>query len=66
MTQNIQILNYLKAGKSLTAIEALNRFGCFRLAARIQNLKDDGNNIMTQFVTLKKSKKRIASYSLKV
>lgn len=41
-TQNLQVLNYLKTGKILTPIEALDMFGCFRLAARIYELKDNG------------------------
>lgn len=40
--QNLQVLNYLKTGKILTPVEALNMFGCFRLAARIYELKDNG------------------------
>lgn len=42
MTQNKQILNYLKTGKSITPLEALYEFGCFRLSARIFDLKKDG------------------------
>lgn len=40
--QNLQVLNYLKTGKILTPMEALDMFGCFRLAARIYELKDKG------------------------
>lgn len=32
-SQNMQILEYLKAGYSLTALEALTRFKCMRLGA---------------------------------
>jgi hypothetical protein len=42
MTQDLQILSYLKAGNAITPIDALNLFGCFRLAARIFELKDAG------------------------
>jgi hypothetical protein len=42
MNQETQILEYLKAGNSLTPIQALNKFGCFRLAARIYRLKERG------------------------
>lgn len=42
MSQNEQILQHLKRGKTLTAIEALENFGCFRLAGRIYELKSDG------------------------
>ncbi len=42
MTQNKQILHYLKTGKSLTPLEALYQFGCLRLSARIYDLKKNG------------------------
>ena len=59
-TQNQRILTYLKSGKPLTPITALNRFGCFRLAARIADLRKDGHTIFTETVT--KNKKAFASY----
>jgi len=42
MSQEKQILNYLKEGKTLTPIDALNKFDCFRLGARIWDLKKKG------------------------
>jgi hypothetical protein len=42
MTQNQQILAHLKTGQTLTPLEALESFGCFRLASRIHDLKEDG------------------------
>ena len=62
-TQNQQIKAYLTKGKSLTPIDALNKFGCFRLSARIKNLRDEGLNIVTKYVT--KGDKTFASYSVK-
>lgn len=44
-TQKAQIRNVLEKGESLTAQDALRRFGCFRLAARIHDLKQDGMSI---------------------
>ena len=44
-TQKVQIHNYLLAGKSLTGMDALTLFGCFRLAARIADLKREGVRI---------------------
>lgn len=41
-SQNQQVLSYLKTGKVITPIEALDMFGCFRLSARIYELKDSG------------------------
>jgi len=62
MTQNQQIKSYLEKGKSITPIDALNKFGCFRLAARINELRKDGLNIATKIVT--KEGKTYASYRL--
>lgn len=40
------VLNKLKAGNSLTAKDAI-AFGCFRLAARVRELRDRGYDIST-------------------
>lgn len=42
-----RIANYLKAGYSLTSLEALKLFGCMRLASRICDLMDRGYTINT-------------------
>ena len=44
-TQTAQIRKALEKGESITAKDALSRFGCFRLAARIYDLKRDGMSI---------------------
>ena len=44
-SQNKAIKAYLEDGHSITAIQALYLFKCFRLAARIKNLKDSGMTI---------------------
>jgi hypothetical protein len=41
-SQNQKILRHLCDGGSLTPVDALARFGCFRLAARIADLRSDG------------------------
>lgn len=41
------ILSYLQKGKSLTAMDALKLFGCFRLAARVSDLKEMGEKIVS-------------------
>jgi hypothetical protein len=64
MSQNKQIADYLNKGKKLTPIDALNKFGCFRLAARIADLRNDGMNIVTNTIKLD-NKKQIAQYSVK-
>ena len=62
MTQTQRILIYLKTGKSLTPLEALQKFGCLRLAARIADLRRDGHIIWTNYV--QKDKKIFAAYKL--
>ena len=64
MSQNKQIADYLNKGKKLTPIDALNKFGCFRLAARIADLRNKGMNIITNTIKLE-NKKQIAQYSIK-
>ena len=49
-TQKKCILEYLQTGKALTPLEALDKFGCFRLGARIHELKGDGHDIMKEMV----------------
>jgi hypothetical protein len=64
MSQNKQIADYLNKGKKLTTLDALNKFGCFRLASRINDLRNDGMNIKTKIIKLE-NKKQIAQYSIK-
>jgi len=42
MSQKDKIRKHLLTGQSITAGEALLVYGCFRLAARIRELRDDG------------------------
>ncbi|WP_194162992.1 septal ring lytic transglycosylase RlpA family protein, partial [Moraxella catarrhalis] len=44
--QNQQILDYLMAGNTITPLEALERFGCFSLAARVYELKNTHGKII--------------------
>lgn len=60
--QTKEILRYLQSGRALTPLEALERFGCFRLGARIYDLKKQGYDIRTD--TIQKNGKQFASYSL--
>ena len=61
-SQSNQILKCLESGASLTAVEALKRFGCLRLAARIEDMRKDGIPIITTMVN--KNDSRVASYSM--
>ena len=61
VTQTNEIKAYLKMGYRITAIDALEKFGCFRLAARIKDLKDEGMEIDTVMVETV-SGARVAQY----
>ena len=61
--QKQQILAHLKTGRSITPIDALDDFQCFRLGARIWDLKQDGHTIHRDMVKVA-SGKRVASYTL--
>lgn len=41
-SQCANILQHLQNGKSINPLQALNQFECFRLGARIYDLKQDG------------------------
>ena len=62
-SQCAMIKAYLEEGKALTSLEALNMFGCFRLASRIHDLRDRGMNIVKTMVTGENGK-RYAQYSI--
>lgn len=62
-SQNSMIRNWLEEGKTITALEALNLFGCMRLPSRIHDLKQRGMNIVSNRITLPNGK-RVAQYSL--
>ena len=67
-TQNQIILSYLQKGKSLTAMDALKLFGCFRLAARVSDLKEMGEKIVSSRKHVKNHLGKdviVAVYSLK-
>lgn len=53
MTQNEMILRYLKGIGPITPVEALQEFGCFRLGARIHQLRQRGYTISTEMVSKK-------------
>lgn len=66
-SQARRILEYLQEGKSITPIDALRMFNCFRLSARIADLRGEGYTIATS-IEVKEypngDKKRYARYWL--
>lgn len=63
-TQKDMVLDHLLTRGSITPLEALNEYGCFRLADVIYKLKKDGWHIMTDMVT--RNGKTFAEYRLVV
>jgi hypothetical protein len=61
MTQNEWILKELQK-RPLTALDALEGCGCFRLASRINDLRKQGHNITTERVEM--FEKTFARYRL--
>ena len=47
-TQRAQIRAHLEAGRSITPLEALDLYGCYRLGARIHELKGEGLSILSE------------------
>ena len=63
MSQSDQIRAALILGRSLTPLDALQDYGCFRLAARIAELRREGMDI--ECATETKNGKRYARYFLR-
>ena len=61
-SQSYQIREYLLQGNTITAMDALRLFGCFRLSGRIYDLRKEGLNISTTIVKI--NGKRVAEYSI--
>lgn len=63
MSQEAKILNHLKTYGRITPLEALERYQCFRLAARIADLRGSGYQIHTNIIH--KNNKQFAEYELR-
>lgn len=61
MAQTVDIKKHLQAGNTITPLEALHRFGCMRLGARILDLKREGMTIHSRLIC--HNGKRFAEYS---
>ncbi len=65
-TQAYQVLRALRQGDEITPLDALRRFGCFRLAAVVFDLKAMGWHIKTKMVKRSShGQKRFARYRLR-
>lgn len=66
-SQCAAIRQFLERGNSLTALQALNHFGCARLASRIDELRKAGMKIETIWLRVQNSEGkwvRVAEYRL--
>ena len=63
-TQGDRLIKWLEKGHTITAYEALEKFGIMRLASRIKDIKDAGYNIKSERVRSSDNKKSWARYSL--
>ena len=62
-SQTDLILEWMLAGNSITPLEALDKFKCFRLGARIADIKARGYLVYSEFVTTP-SEKKVKQYHL--
>ena len=60
-TQTEAIKRHLSTGKTLTALDALKRFNCLRLAARILDLRQSGFPVSSR-LAYGRDGKRYAEY----
>lgn len=62
MSQEKQILKYLLEGNKITPLEALHKFGCFRLGARIWDINKRIYPARVQSDLISIDKKQVAQY----
>ena len=58
----MKLRKWIMSGKSITPLQALDKFGIFRLGARILELRREWHNIITEIIH--KNGKRFAKYTL--
>ena len=66
-TQAARLLEYLREHRVITQREAINELGCYRLGARIWELKHDGHRIKTEMIPVENrwgETTHVAAYSL--
>ena len=68
MSDKLRVLQHLQERGSITPLEAFDGFGCYRLGARIWELRRDGHDISTEIVQdvdRNGEPKRYARYTLR-
>ena len=69
ITQQDRIINYLNDYKTITPLEAMRDLGCYRLSARIFDLKEQGFDIEVKMVKVTNrfgGTTKVAEYSLAI
>lgn len=67
MSQMMDILRYLQEGNTITPLEALDKFGCFRLSGRICDLRKLKYKVTTKMIYVPDrtgKMKQVAQYRL--
>lgn len=59
------MLEYMQQGGRITALSALNMFGCLRLSGRIFDLRAQGYPVLDKWVTTS-TKKRVKEYYMNI
>lgn len=62
MSKKDMVLRHLLTGKSITQKEAIESYGAFRLSGIIYDLRNEGFDIATKLIPLKRS--QYAQYKL--
>lgn len=65
ISQKQAVLRHLKSGKSITAVEAVNLYSCYRLSASIEKLRKQGYDIVTHYEKNKRGNGSYARYELR-
>lgn len=60
-SQERKIMGHMFRGNRITPLDALNLYGCERLAARVADIKKRGIDVKSEYVTLPNGK-RVKSY----
>lgn len=63
-SQAALVLNHLKSGREIAPLEALSKYGAYRLGAIIFDLKKEGYNISSRIEYFKKSSGKIGRYAV--
>lgn len=63
-SQKDEIHEFMRAGYEITPIEAIRHFGCFRLAARIAELRREGAPIADRWIPTLDGRGRYKGYRL--